>query len=211
MWFDQSEHNPAWAKGVEHLAADPVLRGLIERVGPCTLSPRTDHFVVLCQSIFNQQLSVKGAATLFGRFRDQFPRRRPTPKVVAAFIASAPEETLRHVGLSRQKRSYLADLSAQFADGRIRPAKLAAMSDDEVVDYLTQVKGIGRWTAEMLLIFNLNRPDVLPVDDLGLIDAAKLAYGLPARPTRQELAAMAEPWRPWRTLATWYLWRGKEG
>ena len=116
--------------------------------------------------------------------------------------------SLSRCGLSRQKAAYLTDLAAHFLDGRVRTRKLADMNDDEIIDALTCVNGIGRWTVEMFLIFVLNRPDVLPVDDLGLREAMRGVYGLKARPGATELTAVAERWRPYRTVATWYLWRG---
>jgi DNA-3-methyladenine glycosylase II len=116
-------------------------------------------------------------------------------------------EVLRHCGLSRQKAAYLRDLAQHFVDGEIPTRRLSTMPDEAVIESLVRVKGIGRWTAEMFLIFTLNRPDVLPVDDLGLWDGIKDIYGLNARPTPKECIALAEKWRPWRTVATWYLWR----
>lgn len=211
MWFEQSLVNGKWAAGRRHLArVDPVMRKIIARVGPCTLAPRRDYFVVLCKSIYTQQISTRIATILFTRFREQFPRKRPTPPRVLKLLngtGSASDETIRRIGLSRQKKAYLIDLAAHFVDGRVPTRSFARMSDDEVIESLTRVKGIGRWTAEMFLIFVLNRPDVWPVDDLGLAEAVKIAYDLPARPRPRELVAFGEPFRPHRTLATWYLWR----
>ena len=188
---------------------DPVMKSIIARVGPCTLSPRKDYFVVLCKSIFSQQLNTKVAATLFGRFSDLFPRRRPTPKLVLkALCGGVSEEAIRHAGLSRQKRSYILDLAQHFMEGEIPTRSFAGMEDEAVIEHLTCVKGIGRWTAEMFLIFVLNREDILPVDDLGVLEAMRVHYGLANRPTKGEAIKLAEPWRPYRTLGTWYLWRG---
>ncbi len=184
------------------------MRKLIARVGPCTLHPRRDYFVVLCKSIFTQQISTKVATTLFGRFRDQFPLRRPTPARVATFLASGDEQLIRTCGLSRQKRAYVLDLAQHFAAGDIQTRRFARMEDQEIIESLTRVKGVGRWTAEMFLIFVLNRPDVLPIDDLGLREGAKVAYGLNERPGAKLLTDLGERWRPYRTIATWYLWRG---
>ena len=176
-------------------------------MGPCTLAPRRDYFVVLCKSIFSQQISTAVAATLFGRFRDLFPGRRPTPALVLAKLAGEDEAVLRHCGLSRQKKTYLLDLAEHFATGQIPTRKLARMGDEEIIESLVRVKGVGRWTAEMFLIFVLNRPDVLPVDDLGLREGVRDVHGLAERPAAAAVRALAEPWRPWRSIATWYLWR----
>lgn len=150
---------------------------------------------------------MRAAAVLFGRFRDAFPNRRPTPRRVGEFLAGDPEQ-VRACGLSRQKMIYLADLARHFEEGLIPTRRFSRMSDEEIIESLTQVKGVGRWTAEMFLIFVLNRPDVLPVDDLGLRVGAGKVLGLSHRPTPREVTAAAEPWKPWRTLATWYIWRG---
>ena len=208
MWFDPPPCNPDWSSALKHLRYDPVMRKLIGRVGPCTLHPRRDYFVVLCKSIFTQQISTKVATTLFGRFRDQFPMRRPTPARVATFLQRADEQLIRTCGLSRQKRAYVLDLAEQFAAGQIPTRRFARMIDEDIIQSLVRVKGVGRWTAEMFLIFVLNRPDVLPVDDLGLREGVKVAYGLKERPGADVLTDLGERWRPYRTIATWYLWRG---
>ncbi len=200
--------DPHWTAAIKHLRRDPVMRRLIARVGPCTLHPRRDYFVVLCKSIFTQQISTKVAATLFGRFRDQFPLRRPTPARVATFFRSGDEQLIGTCGLSRQKRAYVLDLAERLAAGEIPTRRFSRMSDEEIIQSLTQVKGVGRWTAEMFLIFVLNRPDVLPVDDLGLREGVRVAYRLKERPTAQALTKLGARWSPYRTVATWYLWRG---
>lgn len=207
MWFDAPKVRCDWTEGARHLArADPVLRTVIGRVGPCTLAPRRDYFVALCKAIYAQQISTKVAAVLFTRFRQQFPNRRPTPQRVLRLLNGDPS-ALRACGLSRQKAVYLRDLAQHFVDNRIPTRKLSRMSDDQVIEALVNVKGIGRWTAEMFLIFVLNRPDLLPVDDLGLREGVREIYGLKTRPTAGELTAIAEPWRPFRSIATWYVWR----
>jgi DNA-3-methyladenine glycosylase II len=209
MWFEIPPRTPDWSHALRHLRKhDPVMGNLVARVGPCTLHPRRDYFVVLCKSIFTQQISTKVATTLFGRFRDQFPMRRPTPQRVATFLSNGNDDLIRTCGLSRQKRAYVLDLAQRFCSGDIPTRRFARMSDDEIIETLTQVNGVGRWTAEMFLIFVLNRPDVLPVDDLGVRDGAKLVYGLKERPIAKDLLALGERWRPYRTIATWYLWRG---
>lgn len=211
MWFSDPLDPADWSAAVRHLRkADPVMTKVIARVGPCGLKPRRDYFVVLAQSIFTQQISTKVATVLFNRFRDQFPRRRPTPELAQRFLAG-DEALIRSCGISRQKHGYLVDLCGHFVDRKIPVRRFARMTDEEVIESLTRVKGIGRWTAEMFLIFVLNRPDVFPVDDLGLQESYKRLYGLPARPTAKQLAPLGDAWRPWRTVATYYLWRGTEG
>ena len=199
-----------WSKAAAHLrGADPVLARVIDRVGPCSLSPRPDYFLSLCRAIYGQQISTKVAAVLFERFRDLFPRKKPTPKVLLKIFDGDSAE-LAGCGLSRQKRIYLRDLAHCFHTRKIPVRGLARMGDDEVIKALVQVKGVGRWTAEMFLIFTLNRPDVLPVDDLGLQTSVRDVYRLAARPGAAQLTQLAEPWRPYRTLASWYLWRHLE-
>ena len=208
MWFDRPPGRPDWGEAERHLRrVDPALGRVIDRVGPCTLAPRRDYFVVLCKAIFTQQISTAVATTLFGRFRELFPRGRPTPALVLEALRDGKPDTLRHCGLSRQKAEYLQDLSRRFVACEIPTRRLSRMGDEEVTESLIRVKGIGRWTAEMFLIFVLNRPDVLPVDDLGLREAVREVYGLSERPKAAEVTARAEPWRPYRTVATWYLWR----
>jgi DNA-3-methyladenine glycosylase II len=210
MWFDQTDSEDCWTTGAKHLArVDPALRRIIRNVGPCTLRPRRDYFVVLCKAIYAQQISTKVAAVLFGRFRQQFPGKRPTPALVAKLMDGDPA-LLKSCGLSRQKIKYLRDLAEHFVSGKVPTRRLSAMSDQKVVDALMKVHGIGQWTAEMFLMFVLNRTDVLPVDDLGLRDAVREVYKLDHRPTATEVTLLAEPWRPWRSLATWYLWRRNE-
>ena len=208
MWFNPPDNRPDWSSAVRHLRrADPALARVIARVGPCTLFPRRDYFVALCQAIYTQQISTAIATILFDRFRDQFPRRRPTPGRALELLTNGDERVLRRCGLSRQKRAYLIDLSRHFVDGSIPVRRLGRMDDEEVVQALVRVNGIGRWTAEMFLIFVLNRPDVLPVDDLGLREGVRGLYGLAERPTGKVVSETAERWRPWRTVATWYLWK----
>jgi DNA-3-methyladenine glycosylase II len=208
MWFEKPPGAPDWKPALRHLRrVDPVMGTVIDRVGPCTLHPRRDYFVVLCKAIFTQQISTAVATILFGRFRELFPRQRPTPaRVLAALEADAPE-VMRRCGLSRQKAAYLKDLSRHFVDGRIPTRRLGRMSDEAVIEALVEVNGIGRWTAEMFLIFTLNRPDVLPVDDLGLREGVRVVYSLAERPGARELTEIGERWRPYRTVATWYVWR----
>lgn len=207
MWYVKAKTKPDWSDACRHLSrADSVMARIIKHVGPCTLIPRRDYFNILCISIFNQQISTKIAAILFNRFRDEFPHRRPTPARALKFLKEA--DAFKRCGLSRQKRAYLIDLSEKFIGRKIPVRQLSRMSDEEVIETLTQVKGIGRWTAEMFLMFTLNRPDVLPVDDLGLREGVKRAYTLRERPDAKKVRQIAERWKPWRSVATWYLWRG---
>jgi DNA-3-methyladenine glycosylase II len=218
MWFDRPPGRPDWRAAERRLRrADAKLAAIVKRVGPCTLAPRRDYFVVLCKAIFTQQISTAVAAVLFARFRAQFPRRRPTPAHVIRLLKKpcadmqdgngSPPAAIRACGLSRQKAAYLLDLARHFDDGKIPTRRLSGMSDEQIIDALVRVRGIGRWTAEMFLIFVLSRSDVLPVDDLGLREAVREVYGLPHRPTAAEVTAIAESWRPYRSIATWYLWR----
>jgi DNA-3-methyladenine glycosylase II len=183
------------------------MRRVIDLVGTCTLVPQRDYFLLLCKAIFNQQISMAVAAALFARFEAMFPKGKPTPRAVLEAI-SRDGEVLRGCGLSRQKRAYVHSLAEHFHTRKIPTRRLARMGDEEVIETLTQVKGIGRWTAEMFLIFTLNRPDVLPVDDLGLQKGAQLVFGLEKMPDKQTLTKMGEAWRPYRSIATWYIWRG---
>ena len=183
---------------------DPVLGAVIRQVGACGLadSQHTDPFVALMRAIIGQQLSTKAAATIAGRFTVLFGRSRPT----AAKLALIPDDQLRAVGLSRMKLSFLRDLGERVQDGRLALGALDAMADDEVIETLVAVKGIGRWTAEMFLMFRLHRPDVFPVGDLGIVRAIQRVYGLRKEPTVARLEQLAEPWRPYRSVACWYLW-----
>lgn len=212
MWYESREPGD-WSEAQAALSKrDPVLRRIIRRVGQCTLAPRTDYFVKLCQSIYSQQLSTTVATVLYERFAALFPRKTPTPQGVVRFLTESDEAAIRAIGLSRQKRVYILDLAQRFASREINTRRFGRMSDDELVDALTHIKGIGRWTVEMLLIFALNRPDVWPVDDLGIRRNVMLAYGLKEMPRKPQLLEIGEKWRPWRSVASWYLWRhGDQG
>ena len=182
---------------------DPKMASVIQKVGPLRLQRNRKYFVVLCRSIVSQQISVAAADTIFTRFKKLFDGQAPTPERVAK-LQEAP---LRAAGLSRQKAAYLKDLSHRFIDGTIRPRQLNYLSNEEVIDRLTLVHGVGRWTAEMFLIFSLNRIEVLPVDDLGLRVAAQNIYGMKNRPDAKRLRAIGRKWSPFETVATWYAWR----
>jgi DNA-3-methyladenine glycosylase II len=182
---------------------DPILRDLMRRHGPCGLadSQHTDPFVALVHAIISQQLSTKAAATIAGRV-EALLDGTPTP----AGVATVTDGQLRSAGLSGQKIRYVRDLCARMAAGSLPLDALEQMTDGQVIDALTQVKGIGRWTAEMFLMFRLHRPDVLPVDDLGIVKAVQRAYRLRTLPSPARLLRLGESWRPYRSVACWYLW-----
>jgi DNA-3-methyladenine glycosylase II len=183
--------------------ADPILGSAIERVGACTLEPDPHIFEALVDAIISQQISVKAADSIMARLRSLLP----AGQVEAHALLQLDPAALRTVGLSSQKIRYIRDLTEHVVSGRLDLARLPDLDDEAVVQALTQVRGIGRWTAEMILIFSLGRPDVLPVDDLGFAEGVRQLYELEQRPTRQELLACGECWRPYRTFATWYVWR----
>jgi DNA-3-methyladenine glycosylase II len=184
---------------------DPILGAVIKQLGACHLGsgPEQPPFVALAYAIASQQLSVKAANTIFGRFCDLFPDRVPDP----GRLINMDADTIRAVGLSRPKASFLKDLAGHVVEQRLPLDSLHTLSDDEVFRILTAVKGIGPWTAEIFLMFRLGRLDVFPVDDLGLVKAVHRMYGLRKRPSRERLMKIAEPWRPYRSVAAWYLWR----
>jgi DNA-3-methyladenine glycosylase II len=195
---------PRFEAAQKHIAdADPIMGLVIEKHGHCTLTPHKDTFFVLCDSIISQQLSVKASATILKRFCALFPKDTPTPELVLKL----DDEDIRAVGCSGAKTRYLKDLATKFFDGTLEPKKFSKMSDEDLITTLTQVKGIGRWTAEMYLIFSLNRLDVMAVDDLGLRKAMMLLYELPEMPKPSTMLAIAEKWQPYRSIASWYLWR----
>jgi DNA-3-methyladenine glycosylase II len=187
---------------------DPVIATLIRQHGECGLASaqRTDPFHALLHAIIAQQLSTKAARTIEGRFSALFDGN-PTPVAVSGVI----DEQLRAVGFSGQKVKYVRDLCARILDGSLQLHALDAMSDDDVIQALTSVKGIGRWTAEMFLMFRLHRPDVLPVGDLGIVKAVQRAYKLRTLPSPARLTKIGETWRPYRSVACWYLWASLQG
>jgi len=192
-------------------SADPVLARAIDLAGPFDLPIRSTAsiFGALVEAIIYQQLSGKAAATIHGRVCGLFPRGRagPTPEQ----MVRVSDEKLRGAGVSRPKLLALRDLAQRAADGTLPSlASARRMEDEALIERLVAVRGVGRWTAEMLLIFRLGRPDVLPLDDLGLRSGFAAVYRKRGRPTREEVAARGERWRPWRTVASWYLWRAAE-
>ena len=188
---------------ITHLSnIDPIMADTITQVGPCTLTPNPDIFEALVDAIISQQISVKAADAIVARVRAATPNGVITPEALAPFDFAA----LRALGLSTPKVRYIHNLVEQVTSGQLDLTCLAELDDEAVIEQLVALKGIGRWTAEMILIFSLGRTDVLPVDDLGLLEGVRTAYGLPVRPTRKEMLARGELWRPYRTFATWYMW-----
>ena len=178
------------------------MKGIVDRVGDLSFSVDPDLWRSLVASIVGQQLSVAAARTIRGRVAALSPDGFPDPELLLA----TSEETLRGCGLSRAKLAYLQDLAQRWQRGEIDPAALRELPDEEVIQRLSAVKGIGRWTAEMVLIFSMNRPDVLAVDDLGIRSAVQKGYGLRERPGKEELLTIGEVWRPFRSYASLYLW-----
>lgn len=188
---------------------DPVLAAIIRQHGACGLGQardRFDHFAMLVRAIVFQQLSTKAAETIHGRLIAALPDGTLTPQALAA----VSDEQMRAAGISRQKAAYLRDLAEKVAAGTVALHAVDAMGDEEVIAALTEVKGIGRWTAEMFLIFRLQRPDVLPLGDLGILTAIQKAYRLRKKPTPARMLKLGEAWRPYRSIASWYLWRSLE-
>jgi DNA-3-methyladenine glycosylase II len=178
---------------------------VIDEVGPCTLELRTDgtHFDALIRSIVYQQLSGKAAATIHGRVRAMFDSGTPLPQQIAA----ARHEALRKAGLSNQKAGYLRNLAEHSLNGSLPVESLHELSDQDIIDALTQVKGIGRWSAQMFLMFRLGRPDVLPDLDLGVQKGMQRAYRMRKLPSPKKVLETGSKWAPYRTIGSWYMWR----
>jgi DNA-3-methyladenine glycosylase II len=206
MHYDSTVTPADYARARRHLLRrDPLLAEIIKRHGPCGLAAaqRPDHFSALVRAIVGQQISTKAAATIHARLLATLPAGHATAESLAALT----DEQFRAAGISRQKVLYLRDLAAKVLIDTLPLDTIEALSDDEVVAALTQVKGIGRWSAEMFLIFRLHRPDVLPVGDLGIVNAITRVYRLRKRPTPDRIRRLGEAWRPYRSVASWYLWR----
>ena len=185
---------------------DPVLGAVIRRVGACELQRRGDPYRYLVRSVLYQQITGAAGRAIEKRLHASFGGRVPMP----AKLRVAETETLRAAGLSRQKIESIRAIATAFDERALDGRRLARATDDAVVEAVTQVRGVGEWTAHMLLMFSLGRPDVLPVGDYGVRKAARDLYGLADLPKRAELEALGEPWRPYRSVATWYLWRSTE-
>ena len=194
-----------FAEGAKEIARrDPVMAGLVKRFGPPAVRPpnRRGAFYALVQAIAYQQLAGRAAAAIHGRFLALFDGR-----LTAEAVLAMPEKRLLGAGLSRAKAASIRDLATKSLDGTVRLRGLSRLPDDDVVQRLSQVRGIGRWTAEMFLIFQLRRPDVWPIDDLGVRRGFSVAYRLPALPSPAELLAEGERFRPYRSVAAWYCWQ----
>lgn len=186
--------------------ADPIMAEIIRRVGPCEFAVRQPTFETLARSITFQQLNGKAAGTIFGRLREAVGRRF----TASAFLKLTPEQ-LRACGLSKQKMASLHDLASRVARREINFRKLGDLQDEEIIVTLSRVRGVGVWTAQMFLIFALQRPNVMPLADLGIRNAVRRAYGLTELPNPAELSKIAEKWQPYCSVASWYLWRSLEG
>ena len=195
-------------RGTRHLRRkDPVMRELIKRLGPLDLEARrrgrpADAYGALMRSIVGQQLSTRAARTIYERMTQLWDGRTPTPQQ----LLDVDPDAIRAAGLSRPKIAYLRSLAEHVLSGELEIDRFHQLPDDEIVEELTAVKGLGQWTADMFLMFHLSRPDVLPVGDLGLRRAFETVYELPSIPAAEEMEKLAEPWRPYRTLGSLYLW-----
>jgi len=195
---------------VRHLKkVDPVLARVIEKVGPCKYVFYRDMppFDAIISSIIYQQISGKAAQTILGRFQAIYGGKYPTPEALLA----TPDDQLRSAGLSRQKIGYLRDLAQKASSGEVPFDQLDELEDDAIIDALVKVKGVGRWTAQMFLMFRLGRPDVLAEADLGIQNAIRRAYRMRARPVPIKVKKLGARWAPYRTIACWYLWRSIDG
>jgi len=197
---------PRHARAIAHLSeADPVLGAWIAEAGPCSLvrERQGTHFAAIARSIVYQQLSGKAAGTIHSRFEALYGDGPPEPQAVAR----TPDAKLRAVGLSARKAEYVKGLATDVLMGRVPVDELERLDDRAVIEALTQVRGIGEWTAQMFLMFRLGRQDVLPVLDLGVQTAIKRLYGLRSHPSPQRVEKIGAKWAPYRTVASWYLWR----
>ena len=193
-------------KARRHLSRrDAVLQPLIRSIGPCTLQHSADHFAILVRSIISQQISTKAAIAIANRLLDTVKKFQPKR------LLAASDDDLRAAGLSRGKQKSLRDLAEKCQDGTVPLKKLADMDDPDIIEALTQVHGIGPWTAEMFLIFSLGRLDVLPVGDYGLRAGVQKHYGLAELPKKDKLHELTESWKPYRSIGTWYIWRSLGG
>jgi DNA-3-methyladenine glycosylase II len=195
-----------WDDACKHLARrDRVLKKLMPKFGEARLASRGDAFTTLARSIVGQQISVKAAQSVWDRFA--LAVGGPSHRLAPAAVLALQTPCMREAGLSARKCEYLQDLAQHFADGRATPARWGGMDDEAIINELVAIRGIGRWTAEMFLIFHLMRPDVLPLDDLGLIKGISVNYFSGEPVSRAEAREVAEAWSPFRSVATWYIWR----
>jgi DNA-3-methyladenine glycosylase II len=200
-------HDQEIQEALRHLRRqDPIMREVIRKAGPFTMRLRRNRFQSLVYSIIGQQISGKAAASIRGRLVEHMKPEQISPQNIARLTPA----TLRTLGLSTQKSRYLLDLAERVLSGEVRLNRMSRMPDDEVIEALIQVKGIGVWTAQMFLIFSLGRPDVFPHDDLGVRSAIRNLYGLEELPTKEISHKIATPWRPYASVASWYCWRSLE-
>ena len=197
--------SPEYAEiALAHLrSADPVMRGIIDEVGTFTLRPEQDRFRMLVRSIISQQISTGAARSIRQRLEEL---AAPEGLSASSLMRFSPQQ-LRSAGISPQKAKYILHLSASVQDGSVNLRQIGRFSDERVIEQLTRVKGIGRWTAQMFLIFALGRPDVFPHDDLGVRSAIRDRYGLDDLPNEETSCSIAEKWRPYASVASWYCWR----
>jgi DNA-3-methyladenine glycosylase II len=196
-----------WDDACRHLAKrDRVLRKIIQQAGPERLHSRGDAFTTLARSIVGQQISVKAAQSVWDRFAT-LVGALPGEAVAPGAVSGLPVDSLRAAGLSARKVEYLRDLAQHFQDGRVHVTEWVSMGDEDIIDELVAIRGVGRWTAEMFLIFHLMRPNVLPLDDLGLIKGISVNYFSGEPVSRAEAREVGEAWAPYRSVATWYIWR----
>ncbi|AKJ28669.1 DNA-3-methyladenine glycosylase family protein [Caldimonas brevitalea] len=195
-----------WDDACKHLARrDRVMRKLIPQFGEARLQSRGDAFTTLARSIVGQQISVKAAQAVWDRFADLMSG--PTNRIPPAQVLEVPPETLRTAGLSARKVEYLRDLASHFASGAVHVRQWSSMEDEAIIEELVAIRGIGRWTAEMFLIFHLMRPNVMPLDDIGLLKGISVNYFSGEPVSRAEAREVGEAWAPFRSVATWYIWR----
>ncbi len=195
-----------WDDACRHLARrDRVMKRLIPKFGEARLQSRGDAFTTLARSIVGQQISVKAAQSVWDRFAALTPG--PSTRIAPAAVLSLSVPALREVGLSARKVEYLRDLASHFEQGRVHVRQWQQMDDEAIIEELVAIRGIGRWTAEMFLIFHLMRPNVLPLDDLGLLKGISLNYFSGEPVSRAEAREVGDAWAPYRSVATWYIWR----
>jgi len=190
-------------KAVKALKAeDPVLSAIIEDIGECMLKPSKDYFGALARSIIYQQLSRHAATAIYNKFLE-----RNGGSLTPDSVLTIKHEDFKASGISERKASYLMDLALKFKNGQIDFSRVEELSDEEIIEKLISVKGIGVWSAQMLLIFSMNRPDILPLGDAGFRRAVKISYGFEQNPSDEEVIRIAEAWRPYRSIASWYMWQ----
>jgi DNA-3-methyladenine glycosylase II len=195
-----------WDDACKHLARrDRVMKKLIPRFGEARLASRGDAFTTLARSIVGQQISVKAAQSVWGRFAALLPG--PSTRIAPQAVLEQPASVLREAGLSARKVDYLVDLARHFAEGAVHVDQWQCMDDELIIEELVAIRGIGRWTAEMFLIFHLMRPNVLPIDDMGLLKGISEHYFSGEPVSRAEAREVGEAWAPYRSVATWYIWR----